>query len=515
VQGSAGSGKTSIALHRIAFLFYEGLHSRLRSDNVLILSPNNLFNNYIYSVLPELGEETVTQLTFDEIASNLLSQDINPETKLKQLEIMLNTAEYSSVRQAGVQFKGSIEFLTILNRLLKYYAHKVIPFQDLYFDGKVLVKREILKNRFLRNDIGIPMAKQLQKLEKTILDIVHPLRKKRLQKIMNIVQKSEGHELEVKTFARYLSILEAQQFTRKLLKFTRVYYLEIYKLLFRQKGLLNSLAYGLDLPADIDQIISETNDHLNEGKAFYEDCTPLIYLKVLVEGNAAFSHIRHAVIDEAQDYSLLQYNVFNHLFGNARFTILGDINQALGKTADKTLYAEIASIMNKPETVTVTLNTGYRSTLEINTFNEKVLGKAENITFFERHGEEPKVINVLNSQMKAQAIIQDIEHFAAQGLSVAVICKTLSEAEKACTELKNISEIRLIGPNEEEIGTCPLIIPVYLAKGLEFDVVIIYNADCETYHTESDRKILYVACTRAMHFLRIYYTDEISPLLPE
>lgn len=514
VQGSAGSGKTSIALHRIAFLLYEGLNSKLQSDNVLILSPNNLFSNYIYSVLPELGEENVTQLTFDEIAADLLVDKINLEKRYAQIERMLNTDPNAQLRQAGSQFKGSGEFLTILSRLLKYYAHKAIPFQDLYFDGKVIFKREILKSRFLHNETGIPMAKQLLKLEKTIWDKVHPLRKKRLQKLMAIVQKSEGHELEIKTFSRYLSIIETRQFMRKLQMFTRVDYLEIYKLLFSQKGLLHSLSYGLNLPVEFDQIITETNHYLNDNKAFYEDCAPLIYLKTVVEGNSTFSHIRHAVIDEAQDYAPLQYEVFKHLFHNGRFTILGDVNQSLEDISSQKLYAEIASIMRKPETVTLTLNTGYRSTLEINTFNKQILGKAEHIVFFERHGESPKIINTRNSQIKAKAIIQDIEHFVAQGLSVAVICKTMSEAEKACAELKDISEIRLIGPHEEEIGNWPLIIPVYLAKGLEFDVVIIYNADKKTYSTEADRRILYVACTRAMHFLRIYYAGEISPLFP-
>lgn len=332
VQGMAGSGKTSVALHRIAFLLYEGLMSKLSSEHVLIISPNELFSSYIYGVLPELGEENVTQLTFDEISSTLLSEDIALETRNEQLEaLLLGKPSGTLFRREGACFKGSKSFHTILNRLLRHYAHQVIPFQDVSFESKVLEKREILKSRFLHNPTAIPMAKQLLKLEKTILEEIHPLRKKRLGKLMNIVERSEGHELEIKTFSRYLSLIEAKQFVRRLHQFTRIHYLEIYRLLFRQEGLLRFLAQGLELPENINGIIAETNAALTAGQAYYEDCAPLLYLKTRVEGIRSYSRIRHAVIDEAQDYSPLQYEVFNLLFPNARFTVLGDVNQSLEK----------------------------------------------------------------------------------------------------------------------------------------------------------------------------------------
>ncbi|MDA8228526.1 MAG: AAA family ATPase [Desulfitobacterium hafniense] len=516
VQGVAGSGKTSIALHRIAFLLYEGLYLGLRSNNIMILSPNDVFIHYISSVLPELGEENVVQKTFDDIALLLLEGRFHPETRASQLERIIGSQDRteSKLRRKSIEFKGSREFRQILDRYLTYYAQNMIPFKDVSFNGILLETKQDLKNRFLDNEVGIPMSKQLKRIEKMLFEKVHPLQKKRLKELEQIVAEMEGHELEIKPYSRLLALKEAKDFREELEQFTVVDFWEMYNILFSEPELLIKLAEGIDLPNNIEEIITTTKHELENGRLSFEDCTPLLYLKLKVEGSRIFSDIKHLVIDEAQDYYPLQYEILKLLFKDANYTILGDINQTIEKNADSSLYEVISKILDKRKTVKLTLPKGYRSTYEINSFNQHLLGIVQEESSFERHGLEPKIEQKNSAQAMDQAIIHDILSYTEQGYeTVAVICKTLEEAENVYTRLKNLIKIELIRPDAWKLEKGALVIPAYLAKGLEFDVVLVYGADKEKYSSDSDRKLLYIACTRALHQLAIYYTGEKSPIL--
>ncbi len=516
VQGVAGSGKTSVALHRVAFLLYDGLNSNLRSNNIIIISPNAVFSKYISSVLPELGEENVEQTTFDDIVSGFFKGRFAIETRDMQLESMINCqdAGQGHVRRQSIGFKGSRIFWQILDRLLWHYAHRMIPFADVYFNGVILETRQQLKNRFLNNKTGLPMAKQLKRIENTILEKVHPLQKKRHQRLEKIIQKSEGHDLEIKSFSRLLSIKRTKSFMARLHRFTKVDYWHLYKRLFNERNLFFKLARGLELPGDIEQVISATNESLQKGQVFYEDCAPITYLMLRMEGCDSFAEISQVVIDEAQDYNPMQYEVFNLLFRKAKYTVLGDIHQAIEKKADNSLYDDISEVFNKQKTVQLFLNKGYRSSYEINTFTQKLLGIKQEYISFERHEKEPSVIYKKSRDLITQAVISDIAYYIKQGYeSIAIICKTQQEAEKVHAKLKNLVEIKLIKPHDGTIAKGVLVIPSYMAKGLEFDVVIVYNADKENYSNEFDRRLLYIACTRALHRLVIYYTGSKSPFL--
>ena len=518
VQGVAGSGKTSIALHRIAFLLYEGLNSNLQSNDVIIISPNTVFSRYISSVLPELGEENVRQSVFDDLVSEAFNGRFGEETRDMQLEtLILSKAKTDGEpRRQSIDFKGSRVFKQILDRLLWHYAHRLIGFEDVYYNGTILATRQQLKNRFLNNEIGIPMAKQLKLIEKTLLEKVHPLQKNRLKRLEEIVAKSEGHEFEIKSFSRLLAIKQAKAFRERIQQFTNVDYKQLYELLFNNRGLLVKLSQGLELPEDIEEIVSTTQQSLRKEQVHYEDYAPLLYLKLKIEGNDLFSEIKHVVIDEAQDYYPLQYEVFKLLYKNATYTVLGDIHQTIEKTIDRALYDDISEILNKTKTVKLSLDKGYRSTREINTFTQKLLGEGgqQNYASIERHGEEPLVLHRETSESIDQAIIEDIANYTKQGFeSIAVICKTQADSDKVYGRLKESVQITLIKPQGGEVIKGALVIPSYMAKGLEFDVVIVYDVNKDNYSSDFDKKLLYIACTRALHRLVIYYEGDKSPLI--
>ena len=193
VQGVAGSGKTSIALHRIAFLLYEGLNSKISVNNVIIISPSSIFSKYISDVLPELGEENVEQIIFDDIISKFLGKNLLIESRKSQLEALIvsQNSEKFSIKMQGVQFKGSTDFVQILDRLIEYCEKTLIDFKDVYYDGKVIETGQQIKNFFLNNKINMPIAKRLKRIENMILNKIHPMRKKRLEKIEKIVQNEQ------------------------------------------------------------------------------------------------------------------------------------------------------------------------------------------------------------------------------------------------------------------------------------------------------------------------------------
>ncbi|MDA8334903.1 MAG: ATP-binding domain-containing protein [Peptococcaceae bacterium] len=199
------------------------------------------------------------------------------------------------------------------------------------------------------------------------------------------------------------------------------------------------------------------------------------------------------------------------LFTSARFTVLGDVNQVVEKDAPVPFHEDAAAILNKGETVTLFLNRSYRCSFEINQFTQKLLGQGEELAF-ERHETEPGIVFAGDAAALDSALAGDIARSFAQGYeSAAVICKTLREASELAARLKPVTDVRLAG--DAENGRGALVLPSYMARGLEFDVVLVYGVNRENYATDMDRKLLYLACTRALHRLALYYTGEKSPLL--
>ncbi|MDD2493668.1 MAG: AAA family ATPase [Tissierellia bacterium] len=517
VQGVAGSGKTSVALHRIAFLLYQGLNIKLKSNNIIIISPNTIFSKYISNVLPELGEEEIEEITFEHLFAKMFEDKIYLKSKADMLEkiICSNTTQKRKFLREYVDFKGSLVFIEIINRFIKYFERKIIHFEDVYYNGKVIENRTLLKSLLLSNKLNMPTAKKLKIIESRILEKVRENTKERRNKIEKVVSKSNTHHFESSSFTRVLSARESIALKNRLSKFTEYDTYELYKSLFKDKKLFYKITKGLNLPYNIDEIIDYTNKNINDPYNIpYADGIGLMYFKIVFEGFDMFSNIKQVIVDEAQDYYPIHYNILNLLFRESRFTIVGDINQSVERETDLSIYDEIISIFNKKKSSKLYLTKSYRSSYEINTFSQKLLINSADTEFFKRNEGDPEIICGINTDDLDNKIIEGINKFKSQKFeSIAIIVKSKKEASELYSRLNNKIKIKLISNVSNDDIDEVIIIPIYMAKGLEFDVVMIYDADDNNYNTEYDRKLLYIACTRALHKLSLYYKNKISRLL--
>lgn len=515
VQGVAGSGKTSVALHRAAYLMYHGLSSRLYSSNIVIISPNTLFERYISNVLPELGENNVNSVKFEDIIRTSTKNE-NIQTKNQLLESLLssNNSDYTNIKKSSMEFKGSRQFIEILKRFIEDIPNNWIEFRDVYYDGKILAKRELMKTKIL-NDKNISfLSMRLKNLEHFILESVHEQRKNRINNLKGLVAKNSKHMFEVEEAARMLSIYESTNLIKKIRQFTQLNILNLYKKLFNNKKYFYKLAKGIELPNCIDKIIDFTDESLNRDYLQYDDALALTFLHLKMYACTDYNDIKQVVIDEAQDYYPIHFEILNLLFPkSSRYTVLGDINQTIGKQENLLLYEQISRILNKKNSTLITMEKSFRCTNEILEYSTKFLDKDSKINSFSRKGDKPAVYTAHSTNAIDDMIISEINTCKEKNYqSVALICKTGKDALLLYERLKSKANIKLIDEDKEDLnGT--FIIPIYMSKGLEFDAVLICDADDGHYRGDEDKKLLYIASTRALHRLNLFYTGKISNLL--
>lgn len=516
VQGVAGSGKTSVALHRIAFLLYQGQSLKLNSNNIVIISPSTIFSKYISNVLPELGEENISEITFENILTEVFDSSLSVKSRGQLLEeIICSKPKEAAFLRSCADFKGSELFLEIINRYVDYFEHKMIPFEDVYWNGKVIETRHLIKSLFLSGKLNMPTAKKLKIIESRLMDKVYESKKERLKKIEDIVSSSKTHQFEVKSFSRVIAAKQSSSFLNNLHKFTEFNCFDIYRSLFKNKDVFYKISKGLVLPENIDEIIKFTNERLsNPRDLHYSDGMALLYLKIKLEGCDRYSGIKQVIVDEAQDYYPVHYNILKMLFREARFTIVGDVNQAIEKYSDLSIYDKIISIFNKKKSAKLFLTKSYRSSYEINQFSRKFLDSSADTEFFKRNEKDPEIVYKAAIQELDQKLMDDIVSCRSLGFeSAAIIVKSRKEAIELFSRLNGKINVRLIDYPENDDLSGTVIIPVYMAKGLEFDAVMVYNVNSLSYSTEYDKKLLYVACTRALHRLSLYHTGKISRFL--
>lgn len=517
VQGVAGSGKTSVALHRIAYLMYQGLAAKLTHNNIIIISPNTLFEQYISNVLPEMGEKNVNSVIFEEILQKVLQHDAI-QTKNQLLEQLLssNINNTEAIAKSSMQFKGSSEFVEILKRFIHDLPKRWIEFRDVYYNSKYIASRHELKAKMLAKSKNMLLGQRLKQLEASILDKVHEQRKARKRKLESFVTNHIKHSYEVEEIARMLSIYQSTALINEIRKFTQVNCLELYRKLFHNKKTFYSLAKGITLPDCIEDIIDYTYANLDKDYLLYEDALALAFLQLNVQAASYsdYEDIKQVVIDEAQDYYPLHFEILSLLFSKSRYTVLGDINQAIEKQEDLSLYDQFNRILNKKHSTLITMDKSFRCTSEILEFSSRFIDQSFKINSFSRKGDAPEIVTAKDVSALDDTLVNEILCCQNKNYeSIGLICKTEKDAAALYERLKNRFDIQLIKSDGKADLRGIFIIPVYLSKGLEFDAVLICDVDKDHFCTSDDKKLLYISCTRALHRLNLFYTGAISPLL--
>lgn len=458
VQGIAGSGKTSVALHRIAFLLYK--LENLSSKNILIFSPNNIFSEYISNVLPELGEANALDTTFSDFALKYI-------TKYKTIESFSAFIEryHTGIRvdKNLIKFKMSDECIRAVDLYVEELLNKA-DFKDNITIDILDYDREYLNNLFHNRYARLTLFERMSAIAEHLCNLGN----KKYGKV--------GRTIENKLWENFNISKDI-------------------KILF--KNLFKSRSFTYLYKEELSD--SEINSFTNATNLFYEDCLLFIYLQGKLESFPYSSLIKQVVIDEAQDYNKLQYMILKKIFPNASFTILGDINQNINPYYKYKSLHDLQEVFG--EVKYLELNKTYRSSPEIIEYSNKILGLEHAVSV--RHSNNyPVVIEQMTDLYKQ--LKQDIEEGKKHHTKVAIITKSHEEAQDIYELLKDdFNELNYLSERSENFNHNLVVIPSYLSKGLEFDFVIAYT-DINNKYSDDEKNLYYVVVTRAQHQLKIY-----------
>lgn len=460
IQGVAGSGKTSIALHRIAYLLYT-FRDSISSKDILIVSPNKVFSDYISNVLPELGEETVPETSMEQILSGVLEHKYKYQTYIGLVNELLEKPSSSLIDR--IAYKASFGFISELDKFILHIENTYFKAADVKLTKYITIPAPFIEEQYLRFN-RYPIRRRFDAMADYMLDML---------KIQ--------YAFTVTTAGRNLLKKEIR------LMFAGNNDIQVYKDFFKWTN--NPGMFKM------------RKGHTLE----YSDLAPLAYLHLALEGsgNQPF-RVKHLLIDEMQDYSPIQYKVIQKLFP-CRKTVLGDAGQSVNPYGSST-----AETIQKSLTASeiMKLCKSYRSTFEITDFAQKIHPNAE-LEPVARHGEKPQILQFGSAVEELSGIMGLISTYRKSGYkSLGIICKTEQQAREMADVLKSYAnDISFLSSQSSAFVQGIVITSAHMAKGLEFDEVIIPQTDERNYRSEIDKSMLYVAVTRAMHRLTLTFHE--------
>ena len=460
IQGVAGSGKTSIALHRIAYLLYT-FRDSISSKDILIISPNKVFSDYISNVLPELGEETVPETSMEQILSGVLEHKYKYQTYFGLVNELLEKPSSSLIDR--IAYKASFGFISELDKFILHIENTYFKAADVKLTKYITIPAPFIEEQYLRFN-RYPIRRRFDAMADYMLDML---------KIQ--------YTFTVTTTGRNLLKKEIR------LMFAGNNDIQVYKDFFKWTN--NPGMFKM------------RKGHTLE----YSDLAPLAYLHLALEGNGNQPfRVKHLLIDEMQDYSPIQYKVIQKLFP-CRKTVLGDAGQSVNPYGSST-----AETIQKSLTASeiMKLCKSYRSTFEITDFAQKIHPNAE-LEPVARHGEKPQILQFGSAVEELSGIMGLISTYRKSGYkSLGIICKTEQQARKMADMLKSYAnDISFLSSQSSAFVQGIVITSAHMAKGLEFDEVIIPQTDERNYRSEIDKSMLYVAVTRAMHRLKLTFHE--------
>lgn len=537
VQGVAGSGKTTVALHRIAYLAY-AYEKELKSEDFLIIAPNKFFLDYISAILPDLGVDDVLQLTFEDFAREIIGKGIKIENSNTKLANIVNYGrDVNDIVQKTSEFKSSLKYKQLLDEYLAKTNFGYFPDEDLVIGNvTILSKRKLLEKfneQFFKNDTPMEerfklfvqrLSRFIETNQDEIEGIIKRKRKEEIEKISPNYSTEEVKEKRIEIFNKYEPLLKKvekggkkllAEYSKKAGKKTAI---EIYKDFVFQ---LDSSKFS-DAEADIILQIQRKLSNIEKNKEIeYEDLAPLMYIQYKIKGSDIAKKAKHIVVDEAQDYSEFQFATLKEILQNNSITILGDIAQGIYSYRGIKDWDKINREIFNGNAEVLELGKSYRTTMEIMETGNDVIDKIRdkiNVKLGEpviRKGQPVNIQKQKENTLSSVISKRIMELQDEKRKNIAIITKTLQEASELQKKLnKQNVKVNLISEKATEYVGGVSIMPSYLSKGLEFDSVILSDVSQEQYgNNELDAKLLYIAITRAMHTLDIYYTREKSDLL--
>ena len=490
VNGVAGSGKTSIALHRAAYFLYEGLQNKLLANNIMIVSPNEAFEEYISDVLPELGEENVTTTVFFDIMRNVVKGKYL-QSYHDYLESAFSGTKKGQLARKSMAFKCSPVFAKMLDLFIEKLPEYFLEYPDLTAENFGTLSGDVLRRQLMKR-ADIPLGNRLEQLQTFAFE-----------HFFGTGPIGANWEIREKVREQMQPLVNPD-------------FAQLYSKIFTDRSIFEELKQAVGCTDDLEDIRKFSAGRMEPWQIYYDDVCAVAYMLLRIYGSDAFRHIRQVVIDEAQDYYPLQYDIFRMLFPNARFTVLGDVNQTLAKQETLAFYDMVKMRLGKKNAALFTLNKSFRCTTEILSFGAQFLEQGTQIESFNRSGDTPKIHCLPDAQSHLDAILTEIAECEEKGYeSICLLCKTERNARELFHRLKECRKVSFFSGHNTENLQGVLVMPAYLSKGLEFDAVLICDADNATYKDADDKKVLYVESTRALHRLNLFCVGDVTELVAQ
>ena len=543
VQGVAGSGKTTIALHRIAYLIYN-CDKEFDPEDFMIIAPNKFFLNYISNVLPDLGVENVKQYTFEDLTYEIIGKRLKISDSNEKLVTIVNK-EFDDINKGNIdtiikesKFKSSIEFKGYVDSFLKKIEENYLPKKDFVLENVRIMRYENIQKLFTETYKDLDFERRINEVKKHVFSkiknnkqiIEKTITARRTFRINEMLKENLSEE---ETRTKRIEIFEETEKVLKRLdkddiKIVECYFNEIRKkdaIEYYKDFIENYIFEKVDDEILGSYLVRNTMKNLNNGEVTFEDLAPIIYIHYKLYGTKLKSKLRHVIVDEAQDYGEFQFSMLKTILKSNSMTILGDIAQGVHSYRGIDNWKKFIEVeFPEGDVIYTTLEKTYRTTKDIMqkanevidklpefekqfiVKGEPVINKNDSIHIEEKQNEEETI----------NACVKKIEEYNKMGFkSIAIIGKDMNECKSIKKKIDKYNKnIKLIQSKDSEYNAGVSIVPSYLAKGLEFDSVILFNVNDKNYKkTVLDIKLLYVAITRAMSKLDVFYTGKISEIL--
>ncbi|MGZ9851729.1 RNA polymerase recycling motor HelD [Limosilactobacillus ingluviei] len=527
VQGAAGSGKTAAVLQRVAWLLYR-YRGNLTAAQVIMFSPNQLFNDYIDQVLPELGEHNMVQMTYFQYLNRRVP-------RLQVADLRERFEQESDVIEARAnQLLTSLAFFKATGRYAKRLGTDgYLKFRPLKFGDRLFASKDKLKEIYygfsstyrLSNRLDGTTERLIRMLNsrlgnemhaKWVEERVQSLSKEEMDTLLkNRPREFASDEAEYQFFAKQILRKEMAPLKRAIDHHRWLNINAQYIHLLRVVPHLVDLSKWHLTPAQWQTYVERQLAAFKAGKISAAGVSIYLYLYDLLTGKRGDSEMRFVFVDEVQDYDAYQLAYLKFCFPRAKFTLLGDLNQAIFTHENsRSLLKQLSTMFEPDKTQVVQLTKSYRSTAQITDFTAQILLDGEKIEAFDRQGPKPQVVVTADSARGVQAVQTALAQAQAAGEKVAIIGKSLADSEAITTALKAAGvKATLVRTENQRLVDGALVVPSYLAKGLEFDAVIVWDANATKYAGDDERQLLYTICSRAMHTLTLVAVGQPTALL--